>query len=396
MSSPPARPAWRGLPASVWALGFGSLFMDASSELVHSVLPLFLVTSLGTSMAIVGLVEGVAEAIASLVKVFSGAVSDLVRRRKALLVTGYALSALTKPLFPLATSVGWVAVARFSDRVGKGIRGAPRDALVADLVEPDRRGAAYGLRQALDSVGAVIGPALALWLLVVFSGDLRAVMWFAVVPALVTVAVLVIFVREPEPPRHESARPRVVWHDARHLPRTYWLVVALGAVLTLARFSEAFLVLRATDVGAPMSTAPAVMIVMSLFYAAAAYPAGVAADRAGVRSLLVLGLSLLVMADVLLAFASSLPLVLVGAACWGLHMGATQGLLSKLVANAVGRDVVGTAFGVFNLVTGVALLAASVIAGQLWTSFGASATFLAGAVFASVAAVGLIAVKRAH
>jgi MFS family permease len=370
--------------------------MDASSELVHSVLPLFLVASLGTSMAMVGFVEGIAEGTASIVKVFSGALSDIVRRRKVLLITGYALSALTKPLFPLATSVGWVAVARFSDRVGKGIRGAPRDALVADLVEPDRRGAAYGLRQALDSVGAVIGPALAIGLLGVFAGDLRAVMWLAVVPALVTVAVLVIFVREPEGRSLLASRPSTVWTDARQLPPAFWLVVALGAVLTLARFSEAFLVLRATDVGAAMSTAPAVMIVMNIFYAAAAYPAGVAADRAGVRVLLMAGLALLVVADVVLAIASSLPLVLVGAACWGLHMGTTQGLLSKLVANAVKREVVGTAFGVFNLVTGMALLAASVIAGQLWDAFGASTTFLAGALFASVAAVGLVAVKRTH
>jgi MFS family permease len=376
-------------------MGFGSLFMDMSSELIHSVLPVFMVTGLGASMVTVGLVEGVAEATAAVTKVFSGALSDYLGKRKLLMVSGYALAALTKPVFPLATSVGWVFAARFVDRIGKGIRGAPRDALVAELTPPRVRGAAYGLRQALDSVGAVIGPVLAITFMIWLADDLRAVMWVAVVPAFVAVALLLVYVREPE--RADARRPvgaPLTRADARRLPLRYWLVVLLGAVFTLARFSEAFLVLRAQDVGLALGFVPLVMIVMNVFYAGAAYPAGVAADRVRHRHLLLAGLALLVVADLVLAFASSAATVLAGAALWGLHMAFTQGLLSKLVADAAPAELLGTGFGIFNLVSGGALLLASVVAGALWSSLGAAATFLAGAAFAAVAALGLLVAAR--
>jgi MFS family permease len=369
--------------------------MDASSELIHSLLPIFLVTSLGASMVTVGLLEGIAEATAAITKVFSGALSDALRRRKALVVLGYALGAATKPIFPLAQTVGWVFAARFVDRVGKGIRGAPRDALVADITPAPLRGAAYGLRQALDSVGAIAGPLLAIGLMVWLAGDIRAAMWFAAVPAVVTVALLAVAVREPErPDRGEPARIPLAPRDARRLPRRYWLVVLLGAVFTLARFSEAFLVLRAQDVGLAIGLVPLVMVVMNVLYAAGAYPAGAAADRVGARALLLAGLTMLVASDLVLALAASPAAVLAGAALWGLHMALTQGLLSKLVADTAPTALVGTAFGLFNLVTGVALLLASVIAGALWSAFGAQATFLAGAAFAVLAAAGLVAAGR--
>jgi MFS family permease len=383
------------LPTAIWALGFGSLFMDVSSELIHSLLPIFLVTTLGASMITLGLVEGVAEATAAITKVFSGALSDYIGKRKSLLVLGYALGAFTKPVFPLAPSVSWVFAARFVDRVGKGIRGAPRDALVADITPAPMRGAAYGLRQALDSVGAVIGPALAVALMVSLAGDIRTVMWFAVVPAVITVVLLLVYVREPD--RSHAAGPArmpLTAADARRLPLRYWLVVALGAVFTLARFSEAFLVLRAQDVGLELSYVPLVMIVMNVVYAGAAYPAGAAADRFSSRSLLFLGLVLLIAADVVLAGATSPLVVFAGAGLWGLHMGLTQGLLSKLVADTAPAELVGTGFGIFNVVSGGALLLASAIAGSLWSSFGPSATFLAGAGFAAVAAIGLLAAVR--
>jgi MFS family permease len=371
-------------------LGFGSFFMDSSSELIHSVLPLFMVTTLGASMVTVGLIEGVAEAAAAILKVFSGALSDYLGKRKALVVLGYALAFFTKPIFPLATSVTWVFGARFVDRIGKGIRGAPRDALVADITPAPLRGAAYGLRQALDSVGALIGPALAVALMVAFAGNIRTVMWFAVVPAFITVALLVFYVREPERPHIEGQTSRpLTLAAARRLPPRYWLVVLLGAVFTLARFSEAFLVLRAQDVGLALTHVPLVMIVMNGVYAGAAYPAGAAADRTSARGLLLVGLTLLVAADILLAWASSPAVVLAGAALWGLHMGLTQGLLSKLIADTAPAALVGTGFGIFNLASGGALLLASVIAGGLWSAYGASATFAGGAVFAAVAAVGL-------
>jgi len=387
-----SRPAtWRALPTGIWALGFGSLFMDISSELIHSLLPVFLVTTLGASMLMVGVIEGAAEAIAALMKVFSGALSDYLGKRKPLLILGYALAAFTKPIFPLATSVGWVFGARFVDRIGKGIRGAPRDALVADLAPANMRGAAYGLRQALDSAGAVIGPMLAAGLMLLFLNDIRKVMWVAVGPAFIAVALLMIYVREPRRAHPEgfSGGP-ITAADVRRLPLRFWLVVLLGAVFTLARFSEAFLLLRAQDVGLELAWIPLVMIIMNVFYAAAAYPAGAAADRLPQRGLLLVGLVLLIGADLVLAYADTATAVFAGAALWGLHMAFTQGLLSKLVADTAPSALLGTGFGIFNLASGGALLLASVIAGFLWSHFGASATFLAGALFAAVSAAGLL------
>jgi MFS family permease len=377
------------LPAGIWALGFGSLFMDTSSELIHSLLPVFMVTVLGASVVTVGLIEGVAEATAAVTKVFSGALSDYLRRRKFLLVLGYALAAFTKPVFPLATSTGWVFVARFLDRVGKGIRGAPRDALVADLTPQPLRGAAYGLRQALDSVGAMAGPVLAVLLMNWLANDIRGVMWVAVAPAFMAVTLLLIYVREPQETHAGDPQARLTLADARRLPLRYWLVVLVGGIFTLARFSEAFLVLRAQDVGLALGYVPVVMVVMNFFYAGAAYPAGAAADHVSGRTLLLCGLVLLIGADLLLAFGTSPLFVLAGGALWGLHMALTQGLLSKLVADTVPAELRGTGFGLFNLVSGGALLLASIIAGALWNGLGPSATFLAGAAFAAVSAIGL-------
>ena len=369
------------------------MFMDTSSELIHSLLPMFMTVVLGSSMVTVGVVEGVAEATASITKVFSGALSDYLGRRKLLLVLGYALGAATKPVFPLATSIGWVFGARFVDRIGKGIRDAPRDALVADITPPKLRGAAYGLRQALDSIGAFVGPLLAVVFMSWYADDITAVMWVAVVPAVLAVALLVLYVREPEH-AEDSAHVPLTWAEARRLPGAYWVVVLIGAVFTLARFSEAFLVLRARDVGLSIGHVPAVMIVMNVVYAGGAYPAGAAADRIERRTLLLAGLALLIAADVALASAASPMPVFAGAALWGLHMAFTQGLLAKLVADTAPVALRGTAFGLFNLVGGGALLLASVLAGALWNRFGAPATFLAGAAFAGIAAFGLLLYRR--
>ena len=383
------------IPGTVWALGLVSLFMDLSSELVHALLPLYMTGVLGASMLAVGVVEGIAEATASALKAFSGAISDRMRRRKPLVVLGYALAALSKPLFPLAGTVALVAGARFMDRVGKGIRGAPRDALIADVTLPEQRGAAYGLRQALDTVGAVLGPLAAIGLMIFLANDIRAVLWVAVVPAVVAVLVLVAWVREPE--REQAPAPvgdKLAWRSLARLQRHYWLVVALGALLTLARFSEAFLILRAQDLGLALALAPAVMVVMNLVYTAVSFPAGVAADRGGQRALLFWGLAALIASDLVLGAGAGLVAVLAGAALWGVHMGLTQGLLSKLVADAAPADLRGTAFGVFHLVSGAALLAASVLAGWLWSAFGASSTFYAGAAFTALAFAGLLMATR--
>lgn len=386
---------YRSMPGGVWAMGLGSMFMDTSSELIHSLLPVFMATTLGASMVTIGVIEGVAEATAAITKVFSGALSDFLRRRKFLMILGYGLAALTKPVFPLAGSIGWVFGARFVDRVGKGIRGAPRDALVADIAPGELRGAAFGLRQALDSVGAFLGPLLALVFMAWLADDIRSVMWVAVLPALLAVALLAVYVREPE---HGGGGKRVPLRlvEVRHLPSRFWLVVLLGAVFTLARFSEAFLVLRAQDVGVSPGYVPIVMIVMNVFFASFAYPAGAAGDRVSSRTLLLAGLGLLIVSDAFLASATSAFVCFLGAAFWGLHMAFTQGLLAKLVADTSSAELRGTAFGVFNLVSGVAILLASVIAGELWGSLGASATFVAGAAFAALAAVGLLVTRRTN
>jgi MFS family permease len=372
-------------------LGFGSLFMDMSSELVHSLLPIFMASVLGASMLTIGIIEGVAEATAAITKVFSGAISDYFRKRKLLVVLGYGLAAITKPVFPLATTIWWVFAARFVDRIGKGIRGAPRDALVADITPPKLRGAAYGLRQALDTVGAFLGPLLAVMFMILFANDIKAVLWVAVIPAFIAVLLLAIAIREPKSLEHTpSQEPRMTIADTKNLPLRYWLVVALGGVFTLARFSEAFLILRAQDVGLSIAYVPAIMIIMNVVYALFAYPAGAAADRFSARTLLVVGLGVLVLADIILAMTTTVGFALLGAAFWGLHMALTQGLLSKLVADTAPAKLRGTAFGIFNLVSGGALLLASVIAGSLWSSLGAPATFFTGAAFAAIAATGLL------
>jgi len=382
---------YRALPKGIWVLGFVSMLMDISSELVHSLLPIFLGTVLGASMLTIGLIEGIAEGAAAITKVFSGTISDYLGKRKFLAVLGYGLSALSKPMFPLATTVGWVFGARFIDRIGKGIRGAPRDALVADIAPSKLRGAAYGLRQALDSVGAFVGPLLAVVLMLWLANDIKAVLWVALVPAFLAVFLLVVGVKEPETTTRSTGSTRpLVLADIKNMPLRYWLVVVLGAVFTLARFSEAFLVLRAQDVGLAIAYVPAIMILMNVAYSLFAYPAGVAADRLSARKLLVFGLLLLIIADVLLALASTPMHTFAGAVFWGLHMAFTQGLLSKLVADNAPVALRGTGFGIFNLVSGIALLLASVIAGTLWSTIGAEATFIAGGLFAVIAATGLL------
>jgi MFS family permease len=379
------------LPRAVVALGFVSLFMDTSSEMIHSLLPVFLVSVLGVSALTVGVIEGIAEATAAIAKVFSGVISDLIGRRKPLVLLGYGLAALSKPLFPLATGAGAVLTARFVDRLGKGIRGAPRDALIADVTPQPLRGAAYGLRQSMDTVGAVAGPAIALVLMALTANDYRFVFWIALIPALVAVAFIIFGVQEADArvatPGNCAPLRRA---DLARLSRRFWYVVAFACVLTLARFSEAFLLLRADSVGLVATWVPAVLIVMNAVYAASAYPFGRGSDRMSRAGLLAWGIGFLVGAHLVLALAQSVGSVIAGAALWGLHMGATQGLLSALVADATPDDLRGTAFGMFNLLTGLALLGGGVIAGGLWTLLGPAMTFYVGAAFALVAWSGLM------
>jgi MFS family permease len=385
---------WRAAPPTVWALGVVSMLMDASSEMVHALLPIFLVGTLGASAAMLGLIEGIAEATASVVKVFSGWLSDRLGKRKLLALAGYSLGALSKPLFPLATGPMFLLGARFFDRVGKGIRGAPRDALIADVTPPHIRGAAYGLRQALDTVGAIAGPLLAIGLMALLADDIRAVLWWAVIPAVLAVAAMALFVKEPareDMERH--AGPPIRVSLLGQLGRGYWIVIGVAVVFHLARFSEAFLILKAQDAGLALGMTPIVLVVMSIVYALTSTPAGELSDTLGRRVVLAAGLAALIAADLTLAYAAGVGGALVGAGLWGLHMGLSQGLLAALVADNAPPRLRGTAFGVFGLATGAAVLVASVLAGVLWEVVGPTATFGAGAAFALAALVGLTLVR---
>jgi MFS family permease len=385
----PSTNTLRQIPTGIWVLGLVSLLMDISSEMVHSLLPMFMVTTLGASALAVGVIEGLAEATALIVKVFSGTLSDYLGRRKGLAVLGYALGACSKPLFAVASTTGVVLTARLIDRVGKGIRGAPRDALVADIAPPHLRGAAFGLRQSLDSVGAFVGPLLAVGLMLLWANDFRAVFWVAVVPGMMAVALLLLGLREPQPRQTMQRSNPIQRSNLKRLSPAYWWVVGVGAIFTLARFSEAFLVLRAMQSGVPMALVPLVMVVMSLVYALSAYPFGKLSDHMSHKALLAIGLLVLIAADLVLAASSHWSVVLAGVALWGIHMGITQGLLATMVADTAPEDLRGTAYGFFNLMSGLAMLLASALAGLLWDRLGASFTFYAGAVFCVVALLGL-------
>lgn len=379
------------IPRSVIALGLVSLFMDISSEVIHSLLPAFLVTVLGVSALSIGIIEGIAEATASVTKIFSGALSDWIGKRKPLVLLGYGLSALTKPLFPLASGVGGVLAARFIDRIGKGIRDAPRDALIGDVTPAELRGTAFGLRQSLDTVGAFVGPLLAMLLMAVSSGNFRLVFWIAVIPAFLAVLLVLYGVQEPGAPRPVERRPFPIQRsELGRLDGAYWWLLGVATVLTLGRFSEAFLLLAAQDVGLAVALIPGVFVTMNVVYAASAYPFGRMADLVSRRMLLGLGVVFLIAADIVLATAGTVWQVFAGVVLWGLHMGVTQGLFSTLVVDAAPADLRGTALGLYNLITGGALLAASILAGWLWTAFGPAATFTAGAAFAGIALLGMM------
>jgi MFS family permease len=390
------KPAYsiRDIPASVWVLGFVSMLMDVSSEMIHALLPIYLVTVLGASMVTVGVIEGIAEATASITKIFSGALSDWLGQRKWLAAAGYGLAAFTKPVFPLAPTIAWLVAARFVDRIGKGIRGAPRDALVADLSPAELRGASFGLRQSLDTIGAFTGPLLAIALMWWTADNFKAVFWFAVIPAFLALALIVFAVREPDRPEQlRTVRNPVSLAEIKNLGPAFWWVVAVASVFTLARFSEAFLILRAQSVGLPITLVPIVLVAMNVIYAVAAYPAGVMSDRMSRTAVLATGILVLVAADIVLALLPSVGGVAMGVVLWGLHMGLTQGLLAALVADTAPAELRGTAYGFFNLLAGLAMLAASVIAGTLWDITGPRGTFLAGAGFALAALAGLLLVR---
>lgn len=377
------------IPKGVWVLGGVSLLMDVSSEMIHSLLPLFMVTTLGVSVVVIGLIEGLAEATALIIKVFSGVLSDYLGKRKGLALLGYGLGAISKPLFAIANSSGVILGARLVDRVGKGIRGAPRDALVADVTPAEIRGAAFGLRQSLDTIGAFLGPLLAVGLMLLWHDDFRAIFWVAVIPGILAIALLFFGLKEPKSPvEHKRSNP-IKRENLRRLGKAYWWVVGLGAIFTLARFSEAFLVLRAQQMDIPLALIPLVMVAMNLLYALSAYPFGKLSDRMSHAGMLQAGLGVLIVADIVLAVSQHWSGILIGVALWGVHMGMTQGLLAAMIANTAPADLRGTAYGMFNLMSGVALLLASLGAGLLWETWGAASTFYAGAIICVITLLGM-------
>ncbi len=390
-STMPSTASLKRIPTGIWVLGFVSMLMDISSEMIHSLLPMFLMGALGASAFAVGIIEGLAESTALIVKIFSGVLSDYIGKRKGLAVFGYALGACAKPLFAIASSTGIVVVARLIDRIGKGIRGAPRDALVADITPPEVRGAAFGLRQSLDTVGAFVGPLVAVGLMLLWSNDFRRVFWLAVFPGLLAVALLIFGIQEPERLQDARRTNPIKRENLRRLGRPFWWVVGIGAIFTLARFSEAFLVLRAQQSGVATALVPLVMVAMNLIYAGSAYPFGWLSDRMSHATLLACGLIVLIAADLVLASGRHWWTIVGGVGLWGIHMGMTQGLLATMVANTAPADLRGTAFGVFNLLSGVAMLIASAMAGWLWDRHGAEETFYAGVVFSLIALLGVAA-----
>jgi MFS family permease len=394
MSASPSKSTLKQIPASIWVLGFVSMLMDISSEMIHSLLPLFMLTVLGASVFAIGVIEGISESTALIVKVFSGVLSDYLGKRKLLTVFGYSLGALCKPLFALATGLNAIIAARFLDRIGKGIRGTPRDALIADITPVHLRGAAFGLRQSLDTVGAFIGPLLGVALMLLWTNDFRAIFWVAVIPAVLAVLLLVIGVKEPTTLVLQVGKNPIQRENLKRLNASYWWVVGIGAIFTLARFSEAFLVLKAQQVGVPLALIPLVMVAMNIVYASAAYPFGKLSDRINSNKLLIGSLAVLIVADIVLALSTHWLWLLAGVILWGVHMSMSQGLLAKMVADTAPADLRGTAYGFFNLVSGVALLIASSLAGLLWQQAGSSATFYAGAGFSMLALIGLLLKRR--
>lgn len=371
------------IPKSVWALGFVSLFMDVSSELIHSLLPIFLVSSMGASLTFVGLVEGVGESTALIVKIFSGSLSDLLQRRKIFVVTGYTLSALTKPLFPLAASLSMVFTARILDRIGKGIRDAPRDALISDLVSEDNRGASFGLRQTLDTIGAIVGPLLAIVLMIWFASNIRLVFWVAVIPATIAVVLVMFTIAESKDVKVAAKNPKITLYvkGIESIGYRYWILIAIGAFLTLARFSEAFLVLKTKAVGMPLNWIPIIMIIMNIAFVFSALPSGIISDISGRSRILIIGILLLGLSCLLLAQAADPFMTILGVILWGLHMGLTQGLLSAMVADVTPIALRGFGYGMFYFVCGITTLLSSVLAGIVGDQFGMNMIFYVGAGF---------------
>lgn len=376
------RPATKiKIPRTVWVLGFVSLLMDISSEMIHALLPLFMAGALGASAIWIGLVEGIGEGTALIAKVFSGVVADRFGHKKHLVFAGYFLGVVSKPVFALAGCMPVVLAARFFDRIGKGLRGAPRDAIVADVTDESIRGAAYGLRQSLDAAGAFVGPLIATLLLLLWTEDLRSIFWIALIPGAACLLLILIGVEDNVTETKNTKR--IEWNEIGSvMTPAFRQLVILGTLFSLARFSNAFIVLKAADIGIDQAWIPMIIVLMHIAFSLSSYPFGMLADRLNPMRLLALGMVLLALSDLLFAFAANTAVLILGVVLFGMHLGATQGIFSAIVSEVAVSHLRATAFGVFNFFSGIALLVSGLVAGGLWELFGAQYCFAGGVVFA--------------
>jgi len=374
------------LSPNIALLGLVSLLTATSSAMVYGLLPVFLVKVLGASIGIVGVMEGLAEASNSAMRLLSGITSDWIGRRKPVVAFGYLLSAANKLVFPMAESVSIVFVARLVDRFGKGVRDAPRDALISDLTPSHIRGSGFGLRTALYTMGFVLGPLAAIGLMVASGDNFRLVFAIAVAPAFAAVGILLFAIGEDPAQSSREARFRIRLSHLSRLPAAFWWSISVASLLSLARYSPAFLVLKASDVGIDPAFVPLILVFTHTVFSAAAYPFGALADRVDHRLQLALAVAVLLAADLVLAAGGTMVTAFLGASLWGLQMGVSEGLLSASVANAAPDDLRGTAFGIYQLAFGLAAFGASGTAGALWSiggpplAFGVSACVAAGVV----------------
>ncbi len=374
----------KNIHRNVWILGLVSLFTDFGTKAIQSILPLFLVSVLGANVSIIGLIEGIAESTASILKLFSGALSDYWGRRKELAILGYGLSTAIIPLFALANSPLWVLVARFGDRLGKGIRVAPRNALVADVTPIEQRGAAYGLRQTLDTIGAFSGPLVATIILLISGQNFRLVFWVALVSGIISVCLLVKGIRET-PSSKEKRSKLIQWDTFQQLGRNYWVLVLAATLFNLGHFSDAFLLLKAQHIGIANAWIPLSMIVMNFSYMLSAYPLGLLSDRMGRKQLLVVAFWLFSLVYLGFAWVQQPQQIWGLFALYGVYLGMSQGILLALVADVTPSELRGTGFGVINLVIGIILLPANLLAGFVWETANPQIPFLLGSFLAILA-----------
>ena len=374
-----------GFGRNVFIAGLVSFFMDVSSEMIYPLVPLFLSNVLGVNKSIIGLIEGIAESTASLLKVFSGWFSDRIGNRKWLMAAGYSISTLSRPIVSLATGWQHILGSRFMDRFGKGIRTAPRDAIIAESSEKTHLGRAFGLHRSMDTMGAVVGPALAFLLLGLFSNNYRMVFWLSIIPGTIAVLLIIFFITEKKKVSlPHSDRPKLT---LKHFDWRFKFFVVIAAVFAIGNSSDVFLILRAQQVGVPIVMIPVVYLLFNLVYSLSSIPAGIAADRFGKKRVILLGFILFAILYYGFAIAKDTTAIWVLFGFYGLFMGLTEGIQKAFLATIIPPDFKATAFGVYNSAVGIAMFPASLIGGWLWDHVSPSATFYFGSITAGLSAI---------